>query len=148
MRRPVPDVIADSDAAALPQHAAAEPPRPGWLRGLYAVLGAGCLVLGTIGALLPLLPTTPFVLLAGFFFARSSARWHAWLLRHRLFGNMVRDWQERGSIRRRAKWTASLMLLLVMGLSLALSLPPLWGWLLCAGCAAGILGFIWSRPDG
>ncbi len=145
MRGPAPDI---PEVAVPPQHVATGQPLSAWRKGLYLTLGMGFLVLGTIGVVVPLLPTTPLILLAGYFFARSSARWYGWLLRHRLFGKMVRDWQERGAIGRRAKWTASAMLLVMMGLSLTLAAPALWVWLLCACCAAGILAFIWSRPRG
>ena len=57
----------------------------------YALLMAGflSLALGTIGIFLPLLPTTPFVLLAAVCFAKASPRFHNWLLQHRTFGPIV-----------------------------------------------------------
>ncbi len=58
---------------------------------------------GFAGVFLPLVPTTPFLLLAAFFFSKSSERLHNWLLDHRLFGKLIRDWREHGAIAPRAK---------------------------------------------
>lgn len=63
-------------------------------------------MLGVIGVFLPVLPTTPFIILAAACFARSSPRLEAWLLSHRIFGPLLRDWRERGAIPRRAKLAA------------------------------------------
>jgi uncharacterized protein len=56
-----------------------------------ALLGAGFVALGlaVVGAILPVMPATPFILLAAFCFARSSTRWHSWLTTNRLFGRYV-----------------------------------------------------------
>ena len=64
------------------------------------------MVLAVLGVFLPLLPTTPFLLLAAFAFTRSSPRLHAWLLGHRHFGPLIEDWRRYGSIAPRAKATA------------------------------------------
>ena len=55
--------------------------------------GFGCLVLGVLGLLLPVLPATPFLLLAAACFVRASVRFYNWLLNHRLFGPSVREWR-------------------------------------------------------
>jgi hypothetical protein len=70
---------------------------------IWAALGLVCVALALIGVALPLLPTVPFLLLAAFFFARSSERLHTWLVTHRLFGPMILDWQQSGAIRPGAK---------------------------------------------
>lgn len=57
------------------------------------VLGVFFLVLGVVGAVLPLIPTTFPIILAGYFFARSSERFDRWLTNHRLFGPLIRDWR-------------------------------------------------------
>jgi uncharacterized membrane protein YbaN (DUF454 family) len=76
------------------------------LRILFLSAGLFFVVLGIVGAFLPILPTTPFMILAAGCFARSSPRLEAWLLSHPLFGPMLRDWRERGAIPRRAKMAA------------------------------------------
>ena len=91
------------------------------LRALWFTVGVGSLLLAALGLALPLLPTTPFVLLAAFAFARSSDRWHAWLRHHRVFGPMIDDWHRHRAIDRRTKITGILSMAGVFGLSLALN---------------------------
>lgn len=74
------------------------PGRAVWLMG--GMLSLGC---GLAGIVLPLVPTTPFLLLAAFAFARSSPRLHGWLVGHARLGPMIRDWQDHGSISPRTK---------------------------------------------
>lgn len=69
-------------------------------------LGCLMLVLGIIGALLPIMPTTIFLILAAWCFGRSSPRLEAWMLDHPRFGPVLRDWREHGAMPRRAKWMA------------------------------------------
>lgn len=73
------------------------------LRGVYLAAGLLFVALGFVGAFLPVLPTTPFLILAAACFARSSRRLESWLLDHSRFGPTLRDWRERGAIPRRAK---------------------------------------------
>jgi uncharacterized protein len=115
------------------------------MRLFWFALGWICLGSGMAGTVLPLVPTTPFVLAAAFCFARSSPRFHAWLLSHRTFGPMIRDWQRDGAIALPAKRWATLAITLAFGLSLALDLGArlllVQGAVLCA-----VLAFIWTRP--
>jgi len=60
----------------------------------YKLLGFLSLGMGILGAFLPLLPTTCFILLSSWCFAKSSPKWHAWLLNNRLFGNNIRQWEQ------------------------------------------------------
>ncbi len=76
------------------------------MRILLLVLGCLFLMLGGIGVFLPLLPTTPFVLLAAFCFARSSPRFYHWLLTNPVFGPSLRSWQKSRSIPRKIKYMA------------------------------------------
>ncbi len=75
--------------------------RFGWL-----ALGVFCVGLGIVGALLPLMPTTIFLILAAGCFARSSPRLEAWLLDHPRFGPTLRAWRRDGAMSRRAKGMA------------------------------------------
>ncbi|WP_378950559.1 YbaN family protein [Mesorhizobium sp. ANAO-SY3R2] len=78
----------------------------GTKRAGYLLLGMVMLVLGIIGAFLPLMPTTIFLIAAAWCFSRSSPRVEAWLLNHRRFGPTLRDWREEGAIPRKAKLAA------------------------------------------
>lgn len=116
-------------------------------RFLWMTAGCVSLGLGLMGMVLPLLPTVPFLLLAAFCFARSSERLHRWLLDHPRLGPPILDWQDRGAIRRRAKWLAGGSILVTFGISLALGLAPSVLFVQAAVLAA-VMVFIWTRPEG
>ena len=120
-------------------------PRPHWQRLLWMLAGGASLLLGFIGIFLPLLPTTPFVLLAAFCFARGSPRIEAWLLRHPRFGPMVRDWRSDRVIPLRAKQLATLMM--SVGSAWAwVVMPARFGWLPALVCAA-VAAWMWRMPS-
>jgi uncharacterized protein len=124
---------------------AAEPPEfPRWQRTLWAAAGALALVTGIVGIFIPLLPTTPFVLLAAFCFSRGSERCERWLLEHRRFGPIVRDWRARRAVPLRAKQFASVMMVLG-SLWGAFALPPHVAWLPAAICGATAV-WLWRLP--
>lgn len=116
------------------------------MRYLWALLGLISMGLALIGVVLPLLPTVPFLLLAAFFFSRSSERLHYWLISHRIFGPLISDWQASGIIRPRAKRLATVSIVAVFAISLVIGLRPM-----LLGLQATVLGcvliFIWSRPN-
>jgi uncharacterized membrane protein YbaN (DUF454 family) len=87
-------------------HPAQVRPTAVWLRPLYLILGLVSLGIGVVGIFLPLIPTTGPLLLAAFFFARSSERLHAWLVGHPRFGRFVSDFQNDRSIPLKAKIVA------------------------------------------
>ena len=93
---------------------------------LWQALGLFFLLLGGIGVLLPLLPTTPFVLLAAACFARSSPRMHRWLLDSELFGPMLRNWEANRCVSRKVKWLALSMMIVVAGVSIGFFVPTGW----------------------
>ena len=115
------------------------------MRPVWLLLGVSCVVLGGIGAVLPLLPTVPFMLLAAYCFARSSNRAHDRLINHRIFGPAIADWQRSGAISLAAKYAATASVLVVYTISIVMELRPalliIQGITLCA-----VMTFIWSRP--
>jgi len=114
-------------------------------RLVYLGLGLASVALGAAGIVLPLLPTVPFMLLAAFFFARSSPRLEAWIVGHPRFGPHIAAWRERGAISPAGKIAA----LAAFALSAALGLVLLpFPWLL-APIAAALAGGSWiaTRPD-
>ncbi len=107
---------------------------------LLRMAGFLCVLLTVAGLLLPLVPATPFALLAAACFARSSERWHRWLLEHWLFGPMVRDWEERRCVLRRIKIAAVLTMLVMGGFSVLVVVSATAGklvgvLLMAVGCA-------------
>lgn len=86
-------------------------------------LGLFFVGLAAAGAVLPLLPTTPFLLLASYFFVRSSRRLTRWLYNSRLWGPMLHTWRTRRAVSLRVKITAIFVLLISVGLSLYLTRP-------------------------
>ena len=85
---------------------------------LLLVLGFIALGVGVLGVFLPILPTTPFVLLAAACFVRSSERWHQWLLSNKTFGPMIHSWEQNRCIACRVKVIAIISMLGVGGFSL------------------------------
>jgi uncharacterized protein len=79
-------------------------------RILLLTAGHACVGLAVAGAFLPLLPTTPFLLLASACYLRASERHHRWLLENRVFGPILRDYQEKRGVTRRTKVIALMML--------------------------------------
>ena len=118
--------------------------RPVWQRLFWAAAGLLALVTGIVGIFLPLLPTTPFVLLAAFCFSRSSTRLETWLLAHPRFGPLIADWRARHAMPLRAKQLAWAMM--AVGSAWAAWVLPLrWCWLPAACCAAVAL-WMWRLP--
>jgi len=116
-------------------------------RPILLAAGLLCLALGAVGLFLPLLPTTPFLLLAAACFSRSSRRMHAWLLGNRVFGPVLRDWEERGAISPRIKRLSTVLMLALISYPLGFLPIPWAAKLVAAGSVFAVLTFIWSRPD-
>ena len=111
------------------------------VRLLFAALGSLFVLLGVLGIFLPVLPTTPFLLLAAACYARASRRIYRWLLKHRRFGPLIREWREHRSMPYRAKRTALLLIALSFGVSIVFFVP---GWPARLGMAVGgLLLAIW-----
>lgn len=116
------------------------------MRTLWFGLGIAAVAAGVVGIVLPLVPTTPFLLLAAFAFSRSSPRFEAWLLEHPKLGPPIRDWRAHRAIGRRAKVLA----VGVMAAALVAS------WVAGVGTTilvvqivvlAAVSAFILTRPD-
>jgi uncharacterized membrane protein YbaN (DUF454 family) len=119
------------------------------MRIIYAGLGVLFVIIGVIGIITPLLPTTPFLLLAAACFARGSERFHLWLMTHPTLSKPIIDWQKNGVIRRPAKILATIFI----GLNLAFPLfliksvtIPIKITIVIVALA--VLAFIWTRPSG
>lgn len=111
-------------------------------------LGGGiALLLGAVGVFLPLLPTTPFVILAAFLFGKGSPRLRQWLAGHRHFGPGIADWETHGAIARRYKVLACTMMAATFAASAFAGLAP---WILAvqAACMIPAAIFVVTRPDG
>lgn len=117
------------------------------VRAVWSIVGFVSLSLGLLGVVLPILPTTPFVLLAAFAFAKSVPGLREWLENHRVFGKMIADWEATGAIAPRYKTIACFMMALaflgsiIAGFSvLILSIQFV--------CLGGSAIFVLSRPNG
>lgn len=111
----------------------------------YRLLAGLSLVLALVGTVLPLLPTTPFALLAVWCAGRSSPALAQRIRRHRILGPLIRDWHESGSISAGAKALACLMLALSAFMLWHLSVPH-WGQMVFALAASAVAMFVLTRP--
>ncbi len=107
------------------------------VRLVFAVLGTVFVLLGLAGIFFPVLPTTPFLLLAAACYARASRRVFAWLLAHRHFGPLIREWREHRSMPYRAKRRALWLIALSFAISIGFVVP---GW--PAKLALGVGGLL------
>lgn len=115
-------------------------------RLLWLSLGITATGCGIAGIVLPLVPTTPFLLLAAFAFARSSPRLHDWLVNHPRLGPPIADWRAHGAISRRAKGMAMAFMLAALALSVALGVKT-WVVVVQAVVLVAVATFILTRPD-
>lgn len=116
------------------------------MRVVWIGVGGGAVVLGTAGLVVPLVPTTPLLLVAAWAFARSSPRLHDWLVTHPRFGPAIHDWQRHRAISRRAKALAMLAIAATVATSLALGVGALVLTVQLAVLAC-VSTFILTRPD-
>ena len=112
----------------------------------YVVGGWLCLGLAVVGAVLPLLPTTPFLLLASYCFYKGSPRLHAWLHRSKSFGPTLDDWHHYRGIRKTLKYRAVVMVAAVVTVSFVLSSLPDWLRLALVVLVSIGLVVIWRIP--
>ena len=121
--------------------------RSGPGRWLLISVGFVCVGLGAIGVVLPLLPTTPFLLVAAACFARSSPRFYRWLLSRPGVGPAIRQWRDTRRIPRRAKLTAILSIVLVGGSSVVLFVGNPWAKLIMATGLSTVIIWLWRIPS-
>ncbi|MBU2868534.1 YbaN family protein [Pacificibacter marinus] len=116
------------------------------IKYIHLALGWLCVVLGLIGAVLPILPTTVFFILAAFFFTKGSPRLRHWLISHPTVGPAIQNWEDTGSIAPRIKMVA----LTMMGVTLAISLVfamPLKIIMIQGLCMSAAALYILTRPN-
>ena len=117
------------------------------VRWLLWTAGTLALILGIIGAFLPVLPTTPFVLLAAACYAKASERFHQKLLAHKHFGPVIREWEEYGAIPLRTKKVAIGMMTLSIAVSIWVVREHLWLQIMLAFIAVTVGTWMWMRPS-
>lgn len=120
--------------------------RQGPMRWILFVAGWLCAALGALGAFLPVLPTTPFLLLATACFLRSSPRLHARLLANERFGPYLRQWEQDRSVPRSAKHRAYALVALTFAVSILVAGNP-WVRGVLVACLVGLLAFLRSLPE-
>jgi hypothetical protein len=123
------------------------------VRVALVLAGTGFVGLGILGAFLPVLPTTPFMLLAAACYARASTRFYNGLLNNRAFGPTIREWRRYRSIPYRTKWTAIGLMAITLTASIVFAVED--PWLRAALAAFGVLLAVWmaripsrDRPAG
>lgn len=112
----------------------------------YLALGWMSVGLGIVGVFLPILPTTPFMLLAAWLFSKGSPYLHAWICNHPHFGPSIRRWNEHGVINRRSKIMAMLAFVVVIAASL-IFVENRWVVMIQLLVAIPVCCFILSRPS-
>ncbi|MEH6626769.1 MAG: YbaN family protein [Motiliproteus sp.] len=114
---------------------------------LYLAIGILSLMLGLIGVLLPLLPTTPFVIVAAYCFSRSSPRFYSLLISNKLFGPLILGWERDGVIPLKVKILSTTMM--VVMISYPVIFKDIAWWLDSIMIATALIGliYVWSRPS-
>ncbi len=122
------------------------PLKSSWARWLLIGLGTLFVALGALGAVLPLLPTTPFMLLAAACYARASTRFYNWLLNNRLFGPSIETWRRDRTIPRKAKRTAIVLIIITFAITVGFFVTAPLARALLVLLAGGIVLFLLRLP--
>ncbi|TNF22270.1 MAG: DUF454 domain-containing protein [Deltaproteobacteria bacterium] len=116
------------------------------VRALYVAAGTVSLVTGVIGILVPVLPTTPFILVATACYVKASPRLYDKILSNRVVGFPVYTWQVNRTVPRRVRVVAVTVVLLTFSTTIAFAVKPLWARLLMAALGLGLATFLWRLP--
>jgi uncharacterized membrane protein YbaN (DUF454 family) len=114
---------------------------------LLIVIGLSSFILGVIGAFLPVLPTTPFMILSALCFSKSSKRLHTWLTSLPYFGSAIIDWEQNKVIRPRAKLAALGTIWLSIGLTIIFAKIHVGLKIMLGIIAISTSTFIWTRKS-
>ena len=117
------------------------------VRVVLLAVGTLALVLGVIGIFTPVLPTTPFILLAAACYARASTRFYRWLTAHRSFGPMILEWQRHRSIAYRTKLFAIASMAVTLGVSIVFFVEPPWLKAALGMFGAGLAAWLYRIPS-
>jgi len=115
--------------------------------GLLIGLGWLFVILAIIGVLLPVLPTTPFLILALALFSKSSPRFHKMLLENKWFGPSLKQWEQNKTLSRKTKYKATVLIALTFAISIALLYDRIKLQIMLAGIALVLLLFIWRNKE-
>jgi uncharacterized membrane protein YbaN (DUF454 family) len=114
---------------------------------LLIILGWFFLTLGAVGAILPVLPTTPFLIVALALFSKSSPRFHQMLLNNRWFGPTLRQWEQTRTVSRQTKYRVYAIIVALFSLSIAIFHDQVQYQLMLAVLAAILLTIIWRIKE-
>ena len=114
---------------------------------MLIALGWFFIVLGIIGALLPILPTTPFLILALALFSKSSPRFHQMLLNNKWFGPVLKEWEEKKTVSRQTKYKSTLLVIVSFSVSILLMAGKSYHQLMLLCLAVILLYFIWKTKE-
>lgn len=120
---------------------------PASVKYLLIMFGSLSLGIGILGAFLPILPTTPFMLLAAACFARSSDRLYQRLINDRTFGPMIVEWREHRSIPRKTKLISIALIAVTISLSITFAMPNIYGQIALALIGITTATFLYRLPS-
>ena len=117
-----------------------------WLGAVLWTVGTVSVVLGFAGVFLPLLPTTPFLLLAAACYVRVSPRAYRWLLRNRTLGPVIHQWRAERTVPARAKWTGVILVFVAFAASVILVPNCIYGYITLFILGSALIVFLASLP--
>ncbi|WEJ62981.1 YbaN family protein [Thiomicrorhabdus lithotrophica] len=116
-------------------------------RQMHLILGSVFFLTGLVGIVLPILPTTPFMILAAGCFAKSSPRFHQALLNNRWIGQDLQRWERERTMLRITKIRATWVIVIMFSISIAILMGKFWIQGMLVGIAVILLFFLWRVPE-